>query len=472
MIAALLALPLFVPAPVPAAAGAQTCRALVDVRTPGGFRVADVRFAPEAVAVTDAPGLVARADDRTYALVTTAGEHSARSKFGSATSSWVDVVARLLPAAPGTGPGPAVSLVAGGPPLEPPDAEFGGGMMDWDSTQTASIEAIVGPYVFLSKAEGGYAGGAHGFDGETALTVNVADGKPVNLGALLGADLRAPVKAALKAADTSRRSEVGDDVEALPAPDLGHAALRFDPAARGGVTLFSVLECCSWAENHNLYPLDVPLPRFPKALAAYDGLDNGGAHRSPTGCGTVDVAGGKLKVTPAMAATSKTRAPVVVALGEAVQAIVGVHWIPAADAFDVTQLPAPVAGPAGKGAKPLIADARKRVQAKDLSGAIALFTEAVEKTPEGPARAPVLAELGYARFLMGDLPGAKRDAEAALAAAAPTDAAVRGMILYNLGRVAEAQSDAAEARRQYEASLALRPNKVVAKRLAALPKGP
>jgi tetratricopeptide (TPR) repeat protein len=96
------------------------------------------------------------------------------------------------------------------------------------------------------------------------------------------------------------------------------------------------------------------------------------------------------------------------------------------------------------------------------------WKEAQTKLSEASALAPddvtVLAELGWTALHAEDLETAKRVSDRALDLA--TDRPVRAQILYNLGRVAEAQKDPNAARELYEKSLALRPSKTVEERLA------
>lgn len=96
--------------------------------------------------------------------------------------------------------------------------------------------------------------------------------------------------------------------------------------------------------------------------------------------------------------------------------------------------------------------------------AIALYEEVVRAQPTW---AQAWANLGWTRFLAGDRAGAAEANERALALALD-DPAVAGAAEYNLGRVAEARGDLAEAKRRYRASLTVRPHAGVAARLSGL----
>ena len=74
-----------------------------------------------------------------------------------------------------------------------------------------------------------------------------------------------------------------------------------------------------------------------------------------------------------------------------------------------------------------------------------------------------VVELGWAEFKVGRYESAKAHTLKALTRAPDNDR--RGMLHYNLGRIAEAQDQTEVAVAAYELSLALRPNDVVAGRL-------
>jgi hypothetical protein len=132
---------------------------------------------------------------------------------------------------------------------------------------------------------------------------------------------------------------------------------------------------------------------------------------------------------------------------------------------------APAATPPAPGASPDPALARRRnlegdrlVREGRLDEAIRAYERALVDDP-GHARAA--SNLAWTRFLAGDLDGAERDGERALALAGD-DAALAGAAHYNLGRVAEQRGDLEGAKRRYRDSLRVRPHAGVAARLAGL----
>jgi hypothetical protein len=80
----------------------------------------------------------------------------------------------------------------------------------------------------------------------------------------------------------------------------------------------------------------------------------------------------------------------------------------------------------------------------------------------------VMGELSWAAFSSGDHKKAREMGRAAALAA--TKPGVKAAALYNLGRAEEASGRLAEAKAAYAESIALRPNKTVSDRLAALEK--
>jgi hypothetical protein len=106
---------------------------------------------------------------------------------------------------------------------------------------------------------------------------------------------------------------------------------------------------------------------------------------------------------------------------------------------------------------------RKLSKAGDWAEAIEELEAALDVFP-GDDRA--MGELSWAAFSSGDHAKAREMAHAAALAA--TSPKVKAAALYNLGRAEEASGRIAEARTAYTESIALRPNKTVAQRLAAL----
>lgn len=112
-----------------------------------------------------------------------------------------------------------------------------------------------------------------------------------------------------------------------------------------------------------------------------------------------------------------------------------------------------------KSATQWLNDGRKAVQAKNYAEGITLYTKAMKIRPND---ATLLAELGWAHYLKGDLDLARAFSnQALLVEKAPKKIAA---LLYNLGRISEDEKKLADANVYYQRSLALRPNDVVQKR--------
>lgn len=105
---------------------------------------------------------------------------------------------------------------------------------------------------------------------------------------------------------------------------------------------------------------------------------------------------------------------------------------------------------------------RKLTNDQRYAEAVTAFQTALSAVPED-ARA--LSELSWALYLAKDLARAKPAAELAVRLGRNN---VKAASLYNLGRILEDEGATAEAANAYRESLALRPNKTVAERLAKL----
>ncbi len=111
-----------------------------------------------------------------------------------------------------------------------------------------------------------------------------------------------------------------------------------------------------------------------------------------------------------------------------------------------------------------LARGRSLAQAKKWGEAAAAFEKALKLDP---GNATVLSELSWAAFNAGDPSRAREAGEAAVRNTA--DPRLKAQALYNVGRALEQKGNRDEAAHYYRASLALRPNMVVEKRLAGLP---
>ncbi len=113
--------------------------------------------------------------------------------------------------------------------------------------------------------------------------------------------------------------------------------------------------------------------------------------------------------------------------------------------------------------KKLLADGRKLAGEKKWAASVTAFEAALAANPGDPR---ALAELGYAAYHADDL--AKAAATNTKALEAATDPQLRAQVLFNEGMVAEKQNNKDLAKKSYEASLKLRPNTTVEKRLTDL----
>ncbi|MEM9490985.1 MAG: tetratricopeptide repeat protein, partial [Myxococcota bacterium] len=148
-------------------------------------------------------------------------------------------------------------------------------------------------------------------------------------------------------------------------------------------------------------------------------------------------------------------------IGDLLSFIVGDAAVPAE--ASLAPAPAPPTAEQKKRYRHHLATGRRLSGERKWGEATRAFQAALEAIPmDGRA----LSELGWAAFQAGDYPLARTANRDAVRAA--TDPRVRAASLYNLGRVAEAAGERDEAAGHYRASLALRPNRTVERRLAGL----
>lgn len=312
----------------PTSANAKGCRAVVNV-VAQGYRVADITIGDE-VKLEHAPGIALI--DGKLAWSVQLREHKVvdKSAHGSLERNWQDVIAKQLP------DGKARTWVDTRPDKVLPDDDNPGGP-EFSASHHFGVEAAFGPYLAVHEAIGGYSGGAHEYDGSTYRTYSAPLGKAANPLDVLAASAIAEVEATLKVVNAKR----GGDDEAIPTPsakDLANSAIGFGSGAKGHqVHLRHLVDCCTWAENHNMFDLDVPLSTVPAAWAKYFTLRDGMVS-APNRCGSVQVKDGKLLVQ----ARQGPKVPVSLDGIAKVDRLLGVTWISTDHPFDTGDLLPPL----------------------------------------------------------------------------------------------------------------------------------
>jgi hypothetical protein len=117
-------------------------------------------------------------------------------------------------------------------------------------------------------------------------------------------------------------------------------------------------------------------------------------------------------------------------------------------------------------AVPHVREGQRLARGGDHAAALSAFERALERAPDHPG---ALCEAGWQAFRLDDLDRAKDLLHRGARLSRMPNR--RAACLYNLGRVYEARNEPAEAKSRYEESLRLRPNDIVADRLAALATG-
>lgn len=438
VVMAVLVLSAVLAAPVPARAAGE-CRALVNLELPdGGQRVLDLRLGTT-LALSRHTGLALGAGKDVVQL-RRAGRQDVegddgpevdwhllqgRAVAGGDFVAWLDVTPDL--------PTPEELREAMGPDA-PVDA--------LEASHSLEVLSVFGPYVSLGITRGGYVGGAHGYDDPGVVTLQAPTGKDVDLRPLLGeqlmATVRAHIDAAVKAAPDTFDGMGPPDVEDLKSG----AGLSLGDA---GPSLRAFMSCCTWAANHNLYELELPLPQTPPGLAAV--LPTKGTWRGPDGCSVTQQEGALLPRGPGGAELPE--------VGLAEETLLGVAWV-APDA--------PALRPDDELYTEALAAARRLAAEKKPAEALEELELAMEARPND---ATAQAEAGWILFGQGRHGDARALLEAGLASAGD-DAKLRAICLYNLGRVDEATGAPSKAAERYRESLKLRPNDTVRKRLEDL----
>ena len=434
---------------VAAADKPEVCRAFVNLP---GDTFADVRFEEGRAVVDYGAGAVVRDGADVYRVWLE--DRSRRGK--SISESWQVMLAQKL------GSSAVKTLMDGDPNLDSPDGEDG---MEYDGSHSVSVEGTVGPYISAYIMAGGFAGGAHGYDDTRYTTLHVT-GKAVKAADLLDAGAVADVKHAMTRDAAARKKHdrefMGDPPMIKSIQEIRAFAVAYGrkadpskaevftedmsgpsvpPVPGPGLLLKVSLDCCTWVENHNTYFASVPLQKNPAALAPF--ADKAGRLPGPAACPAYDLQSGAFY-------QGTTRVP-----GFEAQAV-GVSWVRRGDALSTV-----MSGNA-KALKARHDAGRKYMKAGNLAAAATSFTSAIRlsKSPGG-----LYGELGWARFTQGDLAAAETATRQALTHLAPAD---QGAVIYNLGRIAEAQKKQEDAIGHYRASLKVRRNKTVEKRLKTL----
>lgn len=354
---------------------APACRALMLLATPSqapvgeeqapplvpptSYTVLDVTFG-DATTVKQAPGLLVREGGRTFSLSIERTEKRGKSGENSFVDTWDRLMAVDLASGKkavwyeqkADSEGAASAMVEG---QDPEEVEPG----DFDAQRLIDVIGVVGPVVSFFAQDTGFTGGAHGNDDTSVVAIRAPSGEVQQVSALLP-DLSAA--AARHAAIVDKRREVlgeddGFDPSSITAQTLAAVGIGVDPsvwvagplsdaeiadraALPLGLYAYTRVQCCSWAENHNLLDLSIPVA-MPDALAQLTGRTAPGPERlllAQDGCGAVGLKSGMVltrKGREGSAAVQQLQGPAPVSL-------LGVYWIDAKDPIDIAKLPNPL----------------------------------------------------------------------------------------------------------------------------------
>ncbi len=305
------------------------------------------------------------------------------------------------------------------------------------------ITGIWGPYVGVRVIRGGYAGGAHGYDEPHDQLRLAPGGSKASAFDLVGGN--AIIPAAARAIARSVEENGWESPPEASSESLSAATFRL---REGKLWFEAFLDCCTWAENHNLldlgFPVSTPAPMQP-------GVPVKGWYQAPKSCGpaAITLRDRNLQVRW----QKRTHEVAALPAGK----VVGVSWV-SAKAPRLYQRK-----PDETRRKALVAESRRVDGKAAVETQLVLLEAALDAAPDHPE---TLAEVGWLAFRSRRFDVAERYSLRALELA--LDPKVDGRIRYNLGRIAEANGRPRRALALYKASLARRPNKTVQARAAKL----
>ena len=375
----------------------KSCTALVNVKTQGQYQHFELMLSQKKMsAALPHVALGSFKGNQSAKMIIQSFKKSqeTRSKFGPLSENWVELKERSAEKA----------FFSSRIDCDPPNAKI---FAPFECDSEVAIIGIFGPILSLYISEGGFTGGAHGFDYQTYKMLSF-DAAPLIEGShYLSTSL-------IKRARQRAESEGFESDPPTPNREtLAHTAIAIN---RGEAELNASLFCCTWVENHNQWTLQLEL----KANEVHDSigrwLPRKGVWRSNQGCGALRFKGQTIEMQSAADQPWTT-------LGVLPKdsTLLGVSW--------VGPHPPPSA----------MIDER---------------------------HANMLANDAFQTLKGGD---AKRSKSMSLAALKMTnDDKLRGAILYNIGRAHEAERELDEAIKTYQRSLQLRPNRTTQKRLRSL----
>lgn len=198
---------------------------------------------------------------------------------------------------------------------------------------TSLLEGHVSYSVYISTFEGG----AHNFDSSQVLTRHVQTQAKLAIQGEAVAFLKPLALAELNRVNQQRKAEDMEPIEPEEKELFENGAIAVD-WAEGKLQYRTVLYCCSWAENHNMYELMVDLPELKGDLAAL----------APPKVVSPNLVEGPMEQlvgldgSGRLVAGKKGALEVLESPGFKLHGILGVYWLKPGETLDLTRLPKPV----------------------------------------------------------------------------------------------------------------------------------
>lgn len=129
------------------------------------------------------------------------------------------------------------------------------------------LTTLLEGFVSYSVNMGGFEGGAHPYDTSFTVTRDVAGAKKFDFSGPASKVLTPLIKAELDNVNKQRQLDTLDPILMEESSPYANGAVVVDWNT-GKTEYRSILDCCSWAENHNQFDLQIEVPKGAAELAA------------------------------------------------------------------------------------------------------------------------------------------------------------------------------------------------------------
>lgn len=293
------------------------------------FVVAEVTFAAVPTAKF-APGIVVRTANGWWGMQMRYNVSERKNEYGKTVDFWNDLYGGPL------GCKPEEMVLAGSGVSDNPLPDEDSPSKLYASQGEVEVVGVFEGHVAVRSSLYGDAGGAHPYDDLLFSLLRLPDFKAVPVAGLLGAEERKVVAESLKR-ENAKRAEEGLDPIPEGEEDVWARATLVLGERGESLVAQSVISCCSWAENHNMYLLVEPLKTLGGRLKELVSFGfKGGAAEGKQGT-RVSLKDGKLAVR-----SVEGKETLLEVTGYTPAMILGVYWLSEGETLDMAKIPAPV----------------------------------------------------------------------------------------------------------------------------------